>query len=181
MGEYLDRLPIQKFSNALGNAVPKVSKPLVMTPLDPLDTNRARVFRKFEAYYCQQADPATRSTKALSRARPFRRIEPARRWDYGMPLNPDGDPSASSTKVLTRREVYVIIITEMRKDSKSRSMTQLLREALIKAQSLSEVERATGLKRQALAKFMRGEQSLRLDLADILAKYFGIESRAKEG
>jgi plasmid maintenance system antidote protein VapI len=56
-------------------------------------------------------------------------------------------------------------------------MTQLLRQALADAESLSAVQRATGLKRQALAKFMRGEQSLRLDLADKLAEHFGIESR----
>jgi transcriptional regulator with XRE-family HTH domain len=56
-------------------------------------------------------------------------------------------------------------------------MTELLREALNAAPSLAEIERRTGLKRQSLAKFMRGEQSLRLDLADILADYFGIESR----
>lgn len=53
-------------------------------------------------------------------------------------------------------------------------MTDLLREALNEAESLRAVERATGLKRQALAKFMRGEQSLRLDLADKLAEHFGI-------
>ena len=56
-------------------------------------------------------------------------------------------------------------------------MTALLRAALAEAESLSAVQRATGLKRQALAKFLRGEQSLRLDLADKLAEHFGIECR----
>ena len=51
-------------------------------------------------------------------------------------------------------------------------MTELLRAGLAEAESLRRVERATGLKRQSLAKFMRGEQSLRLDLADKLAEYF---------
>ena len=60
------------------------------------------------------------------------------------------------------------------------TMTKLLREGLREAETLSAVERATGLKRQALAKFMRGEQSLRLDLADKLADYFGIESRQRK-
>ncbi|HEX8911606.1 MAG TPA: helix-turn-helix transcriptional regulator [Humisphaera sp.] len=59
-------------------------------------------------------------------------------------------------------------------------MTDLLRAALRDAASLSEVERATGLKRQALAKFVRGEQSLRLDLADKLAAHFGIVSVKKD-
>jgi transcriptional regulator with XRE-family HTH domain len=57
------------------------------------------------------------------------------------------------------------------------SMTELLREALNAAPSLAEIERQTGLKRQSLAKFMRGEQSLRLDLADILAEHFAITSQ----
>ena len=55
------------------------------------------------------------------------------------------------------------------------TMTNLLRQSLLDCDSLSAVERVTGLKRQALARFMRGEQSLRLDLADKLAEHFGIE------
>lgn len=58
-------------------------------------------------------------------------------------------------------------------------MTELLRAALREAPSLNRVEQDTGLKRQALSKFVRGEQSLRLDLADKLAAYFGIESHRK--
>ena len=51
----------------------------------------------------------------------------------------------------------------------------LLRKA-IKDRGLSfvELERQTGLKRQSLVKFYRGEQSLRLDLADKLATFLGI-------
>jgi len=62
----------------------------------------------------------------------------------------------------------------MARRSRTKSMTELLRKAVAEAESLSEIERASGLKRQALAKFMRGEQSLRLDLADTLAEYFGV-------
>ncbi|MGD8451997.1 MAG: helix-turn-helix domain-containing protein [Phycisphaerae bacterium] len=57
------------------------------------------------------------------------------------------------------------------------TMTKLLREALAEAESLIAVQRATGVKRQSLAKFVRGEQSLRLDMADKLAVYFGIVVR----
>ena len=57
-------------------------------------------------------------------------------------------------------------------------MTALLRDAIANAPTLLGIERATGLKRSALRKFMRGEQSLRLDLADKLATHFGIECRA---
>ena len=37
------------------------------------------------------------------------------------------------------------------------------------------LERATGVERMSITKFAKGEQSLRLDKADRLAKYFGIE------
>jgi hypothetical protein len=64
------------------------------------------------------------------------------------------------------------------KDPKTKStMTDLLREALAEAESLRAVERATGVKRQSMMKFLQGEQSLRLDLADKLALYFNIVSR----
>ena len=60
-------------------------------------------------------------------------------------------------------------------------MTQLLREALGEADSLKSVARATGLQRASLMRFLRGDQSLRLDLADRLAAHFGIESKRKRG
>ena len=56
-------------------------------------------------------------------------------------------------------------------------MTRLLRQALAECESLRAVERETGVLRQSLMKFDRGEQSLRLDIADRLAAYFGIECR----
>lgn len=59
-------------------------------------------------------------------------------------------------------------------------MTDLLREAIAKTGvSFHEIERQTGLKRQSVMKFARGEQSLRLDLAEKLAAYVGIECRWK--
>ena len=56
------------------------------------------------------------------------------------------------------------------------TMTNLLRAALLEAKSLREVERDTGIVRQRMMRFIKGEQSLRLDLADTLAAYFGIVS-----
>lgn len=58
-------------------------------------------------------------------------------------------------------------------------MTDMLRKAINEADTFQGVERATGVKRQSLMKFVRGEQSLRLDLADKLAAYFGIECQQK--
>ena len=64
-----------------------------------------------------------------------------------------------------------------RRSRSAPTLTELLRAALREGPPLNQVEKATGLKRQALSKFVRGEQSLRLDLADKLAAYFGIESK----
>ena len=41
------------------------------------------------------------------------------------------------------------------------------------------IERATGVKRQSVMLFMRGERSLRLDIADRLAAYFGLTVTVK--
>lgn len=66
--------------------------------------------------------------------------------------------------------------TYMAKKRISGSMTDLLRQSLNAAPSLNAVEKATGVKRQSLALFMRGEQpSLRSEAADKLASYFQIE------
>lgn len=58
---------------------------------------------------------------------------------------------------------------------KKKTMTDLLREALLEAKSFNSVAKETGLIRHSLMRFARGEQSLRLDLADRLAEHFGIE------
>jgi hypothetical protein len=57
-----------------------------------------------------------------------------------------------------------------------KSMTDALREAIIDSDmSYKGIERATEVKRQSIMKFVAGEQSLRLDVADKLAAYFGLE------
>ncbi len=54
-------------------------------------------------------------------------------------------------------------------------MTDLLREEIGKAESIRAVAKSTGLNHASLIRFVNGERSLRLDLADKLAKHFGIE------
>jgi transcriptional regulator with XRE-family HTH domain len=57
-------------------------------------------------------------------------------------------------------------------------MTDILKQAISKSGiSYAELERETGVKRASIMRFMRGETSLRLDLADQIARYFGIEIR----
>lgn len=62
---------------------------------------------------------------------------------------------------------------------KQPTMTEALRAALNDAvhggSSFREVERETGIVRQSLMPFARGEQSLLLSKADKLAEYFGLE------
>ena len=59
------------------------------------------------------------------------------------------------------------------------NMSDVLRAALNDAvnngSSFREIERETGIVRQSLMPFARGEQSLRLDIADRFATYFGLE------
>lgn len=42
------------------------------------------------------------------------------------------------------------------------------------------LERETGVSRASIMRFMRGERTLRLDMADRLAAHFGIESRQRK-
>ena len=61
------------------------------------------------------------------------------------------------------------------------TMTEAIREAITESElSFKALERETGVLRQSLMKFAAGEQTLRLDAADKLAEFFGIEvSRRK--
>ncbi len=54
-------------------------------------------------------------------------------------------------------------------------LTDVLRRAInTSGVSFAELERATGVKRQSLMRFSRGEQSLRLSNADKLIAYFDV-------
>jgi len=62
--------------------------------------------------------------------------------------------------------------------STKQTMTETLRKAMrdsgLPHLTISE---ATGVPRPSVIRFLRGEQSIRLDLADKLAEYFGLELR----
>lgn len=51
------------------------------------------------------------------------------------------------------------------------TLTQSLRKALAKGPTLYSVTRDTGVPKASLIRFMRDEQSLRLDIADKIASY----------
>ena len=63
----------------------------------------------------------------------------------------------------------------MPRAERNKSMTALLRQLLARADSLYAVAKDTGVQKASLIRFLRGEQSLRLDKADRLAAYFDIE------
>lgn len=61
----------------------------------------------------------------------------------------------------------------------NKTMTAVLQErlndALAGGETFRSIERATGVIRQSLMPFARGECTLRLDKADALAQYFRLE------
>jgi plasmid maintenance system antidote protein VapI len=59
-------------------------------------------------------------------------------------------------------------------------MSDVLKKAIVDSgMAHIAIERATGVKRASIMRFLRGERSLRLDMADRLAAYFGLELRPK--
>ena len=55
-------------------------------------------------------------------------------------------------------------------------MTEVLRQAIADCGlSFNELERQTGILRQCLMRFAKREGSMRLDQADKLAEFFGVE------
>jgi transcriptional regulator with XRE-family HTH domain len=64
---------------------------------------------------------------------------------------------------------------------KQQSMTDVLRHAIEDSGlAFIELERQTGVLRQSLMKFARGETSLRLDLADKLAEFFDLQLQPRK-
>lgn len=64
--------------------------------------------------------------------------------------------------------------------AKIRTITDTLRQAIIDSgKSHRAIATATGIQRASIYRFVRGDQSIRLDVADKLAEYFGIECRVK--
>jgi plasmid maintenance system antidote protein VapI len=58
-------------------------------------------------------------------------------------------------------------------------MSEVLREAVLDSDlPLLRVAEAAGIERASLSRFVRGERTLRLDMADRLAAYFKLELRS---
>ena len=72
----------------------------------------------------------------------------------------------------------------MRGDSAPAPISDVLRRTIAQAVESGRVsylalEREAGVTRASIMRFVRGTQSLRLDKADQLAAYFGLELRAR--
>ena len=64
----------------------------------------------------------------------------------------------------------------MTRRQESAPITDLLRKTIAdKDVPLLVIQRETGVHRASVMRFLRGETSLRLDMADKLAAYFGLE------
>ena len=69
---------------------------------------------------------------------------------------------------------------------KRKTISELLREAILEYRrdtgTTYDLERGTGVKRASMGRFLKGERSLRLDKAEALCSFLGIESvRRKKG
>lgn len=70
----------------------------------------------------------------------------------------------------------------MRKPTRSCPISDVLREALERSEvPLLTLQQATGVARASIMRFLRGERTLRLDNADKLANYLGLELTKKKG
>jgi plasmid maintenance system antidote protein VapI len=75
-------------------------------------------------------------------------------------------------------------LTHMRTSHQLAPLSDLLRQTIVRAidqerASYLGLERETGVARASIRRFVNGERTLRLDMADRLAAFFGLELRAK--
>lgn len=70
----------------------------------------------------------------------------------------------------------------MKRTNKPQTITETLRQAIADSEiPFLQLEKKTGVLRQSLMKFARGEQSLMLDAADRLAEFFDLEMVERKG
>lgn len=65
---------------------------------------------------------------------------------------------------------------------KVKRIDDALRQAIIDSGLPQQrIEKETGIARMSIGRFLRGERSLRLDKAAVLAEFLGLELRPKRG
>jgi hypothetical protein len=90
-----------------------------------------------------------------------------------------GESSFLSSRALTLSSFYVIIHTMNARHFES-PISDLLRRTIVESGvSYNALQRATGVTRASIMRFVRGSQSLQLDRADRLAGFLGLELRKR--
>ncbi len=70
----------------------------------------------------------------------------------------------------------------MSKRKKPPTMTDVIRQAIVDSKiPLLRLSKETGVARASLIRFLRNETSIRLDVADKLAEYYGLELTKRAG
>jgi hypothetical protein len=73
-----------------------------------------------------------------------------------------------------------VIIHTMDASQSREPISALLRQTIVESGvSYNALQKATGVTRASIMRFVRGSQSLRLDRADQLAEFFGLELRKR--
>lgn len=73
-------------------------------------------------------------------------------------------------------------MTKPKKNSPASPLTDPIRAAIVESGiPLLRLSKATGVARASLIRFVRGDTSLHLDVADVLAEYFGLELTKRKG
>jgi len=89
-----------------------------------------------------------------------------------------------AAQTIDNRTGYRLQITPMSKRKTDAPLTDGLKAAIAESGlTLYRIALDTGVQKPSLIRFMRGSNSLRLDKADVLARYFGLEvvRRRKRG
>jgi transcriptional regulator with XRE-family HTH domain len=108
-----------------------------------------------------------------SRWRVEMRVEGVKRKRKRQPLSL---PRRTGLNCLDSLDRYCNADYTMTRRRTKQPMTEALRRAIVESElPFLTLEERTGVKRQSLMKFVRGETSLRLDVADKLADYFGFK------
>jgi hypothetical protein len=119
--------------------------------------------------------------------RPYARVRPIPEWDQKSGP-PDGDRSNEKRDAApTELEVNSPLCDNehtMSDANRPAPISDLLRRTIGKAiedgrTNFKALQRETGVTRASIMRFVRGSQSLRLDMADKIAAHFGLELRRK--
>jgi hypothetical protein len=79
------------------------------------------------------------------------------------------------------RQIHTVIIRTMNARQRKSPLTDLLRRTIAASGiPYNQLERETGVKRASIIRFLRGDQSMRLDLAERLMVYLGLEVRKRK-